>query len=122
MRLDQWLWSVRLYRTRTLAIDAIKHGWVTVDGVVTKPAREVQPGQQIQARTGDITRTYRVRGHPTARVPAARVPEFAEDLTPPEALVRPRTAELTGVAVRLRGAGRPTKRDRRALERFRDET
>lgn len=121
MRLDQWLWTVRLYRTRTLAISAIKSGWVTIDGNVAKPARDVVPGQKIEARTGDIIRTYQVIGHPKARVSAALVPQFAADLTPPEALIRPRLEADTGVAVRLRGAGRPTKRDRRAMDRFRNE-
>lgn len=121
MRLDQWLWGVRLYRTRTLAVTAVKQGWVTLDGLVPKPAREVQPGHLIQARTGEITRTYRVLDNPQTRVSASLVPQYALDLTPPEELARPKLPPLPGVAVRLRGAGRPTKRDRRVLERLRDE-
>jgi len=123
MRLDQWLWAVRLYRTRTLAASAIKDGEVSVDGVTTKPAREVQPGQMITARTGDITRTYRAIGNPPARVGAALVPLYAEDRTPPEEFIRQRDRDraIAGIPLRPRGAGRPTKRDRRAVERLQDD-
>lgn len=121
MRLDQWLWAVRLYRTRTLATEAIRNGWVTQEGQATKPAKEVQPGQRIAARTGDITRTYEVVGSPPSRVAAALVPLYAIDRTPPEEYERRRQAAPDGVAVRARGAGRPTKRDRRLLERFQDD-
>lgn len=120
MRLDQWLWTVRLYRTRTLATVAIRNGWVTVNGDVVKPAREVQPGQQIQARTGDITRTYRVLGAPMTRVSAPLVAQFAEDLTPASELERRRAPAPPGVAIRPRGAGRPTKRERRTIDQVRD--
>lgn len=119
MRLDQWLWGVRLYRTRTLAINEIREGHVTVDGVVTKPAYEVRLGQSIAARTGEITRTYRILGFPPARVSAKQVPEFAEDATPPEELSR-RAERKKAIGYRLPGEGRPTKRDRRDLQRWSD--
>ena len=121
MRLDQWLWAVRLYRTRTVAVAAIKNGWVTQDGQETKPSKDVQPGQRISARTGDITRTYEVVGYPASRVSAALVPSYAIDHTPPEEYQRPRQPAPDGVAVRARGTGRPTKRDRRQLDRFQDD-
>lgn len=117
MRLDQWLWAVRLYRTRTLAADAIRSGHVRVDGQPVKPARDARPGDLVTARTGSITRTYRVIGHPTTRVGAPLVSGFAEDLTPPSPSPAP-GAEFMPVPVhRPRGSGRPTKRDRRTLER-----
>ena len=120
VRLDQWLWAVRLYATRSVAVAAIQEGRVSVDGAVPKPAREMQVGQQVQAKTGDITRTYRVLGFPRSRIGAALVPQFAEDLTPPEEFLRRREAAIKMVDARPRGAGRPTKRDRRDLERWRD--
>ncbi|MSU33160.1 MAG: RNA-binding S4 domain-containing protein [Pedosphaera sp.] len=119
MRLDQWLWGVRLYRTRTLAINEIREGHVTVDGIVTKPAYEVRHGQSIAARTGDITRTYRVLAFPPARVGAKQAPEFAEDVTPPEEFSR-RTEKKEAIGYRLPDEGRPTKRDRRDLQRWSD--
>ncbi len=120
VRLDQWLWAVRLYATRSLAVVAIREGRVSVDGAVPKPAREMQVGQQVQAKTGDLTRTYRVLGFPRSRIGAAVVPQFAEDLTPPEEFLRRRESAIKRVNARPRGAGRPTKRDRRDLERWRD--
>ncbi|MCW5558679.1 MAG: RNA-binding S4 domain-containing protein [Verrucomicrobiae bacterium] len=113
MRLDQWLWTVRLYRTRTLAATAVRTGQVTVNGEPVKPARAVHPDEIVTARTGSITRVYRVIGEPPSRVGAPRVPEFAEDQTP---ATPAREASIPGQ--RPRGAGRPTKRDRRILNRF----
>jgi ribosome-associated heat shock protein Hsp15 len=117
VRLDQWLWAVRLYRTRTLAAAAVKAGQVAVDGLSAKPARTVHPGERISARTGDITRIYRVLGEPPSRVGARHVPEFAEDLTPPSEL-ETRMGALMEQAYRPKGEGRPTKRDRRRIERW----
>lgn len=117
MRLDQWLWAVRLYRTRTVATTAIRSGEVTVDGVAPKPAMEVKPGQTVAAKTGDITRTYRVIGAPKSRVGAPLVAGFAEDLTPASEFERAKQqAEQPGF--RPRGAGRPTKKDRRQILRW----
>ena len=117
MRLDQWLCSVRLYRTRTLATHAVRDGQVRIDGQPVKPARNVAAGLVITAVTGRTTRTYRVLGFPDTRVSAPRVPEFAEDLTPPPPATGP-DAQVPPPAFRPRGFGRPTKRERRILERF----
>ena len=122
MRLDQWLWAVRLYRTRTVAVTAVKSGDVTIAGETLKPARNVKPGEIVAALTGNITRTYRVVGYPPSRVAAKQVPAYAEDLTPPEAYAPPgRSGLIDGTPARPRGSGRPTKRDRRAVERWTDQ-
>jgi ribosome-associated heat shock protein Hsp15 len=119
MRLDQWLWAVRVYKTRTRAADAIKGGHVKVGGVTVKPAHEVKPEQEIVARVGALTRTLRVVGVPLSRVSAKGVPEFADDLTPPEEYERVREiASQAHIGFRPRGEGRPTKRDRRRLEEW----
>jgi len=112
MRIDQWLWTVRLFRSRTLATEAIRGGRVKIDDAAVKPAHEVRPGMLVRATIGGVSRVVRVTGIPPSRVGAKRVPEFAEDLTPPEAFAS-RTANP---GQRARGAGRPTKRDRRLLE------
>ena len=118
MRLDQWLWAVRLCKTRTLAVTAIKTGHVRLGGELTKPAHEVRAGELISVRTGALTRTFKALDAPKSRVGAKLVPQFAEDITPPEELARARERDLLAPALRPRGAGRPTKRDRRELERF----
>ena len=116
MRLDQWLWNVRVYKTRTNATDAIKAAHVTVNGLPAKPAREVRAGEMIVAQVGDITRTVRVIAFPSSRVGAKLVPDFAEDLTPPEEYSKRREPNFIPPILRPKGAGRPTKRDRREID------
>ena len=116
MRLDQWLWAVRLYHTRSLAVTAIRSGHVKIGEAVSKPAHAVRPGELVTAQIGTLRRTYKVLGSPTARVGAKLVPLYAEDLTPPEEIARAREQAIAAPALRPRGAGRPTKRDRRAWE------
>ena len=116
MRWDQWLWNIRLYRSRSLAQTAIKEGRVLVDGVAIKPAREARAGETVSARTGDITRVYKLLGFPPRRVSAPEVVQFAEDLTPPEAREEARQKTLEP-GFRARGLGRPTKRERRQIDR-----
>ena len=118
MRLDQWLWAVRVYKTRTRATEAIKGGHVKVGGEPVKPAHEVKPGQEMTARVGALTRTLRVVGLPPSRVGANLVPDFAEDLTPPEEYERLREMASQSNGFRQKGAGRPTKRDRRRMEEW----
>ncbi len=118
MRLDQWLWAVRVFRTRPLSVAAIRGGHVRLNGLPTKPAREVHPGEMIVIQTETLRRTLRVVGSPPSRVGARLVPQFAEDLTPPEEFERARIATLSTPPIRPKGMGRPTKRDRRQLERL----
>jgi ribosome-associated heat shock protein Hsp15 len=117
-RLDKWLWCVRLFKTRGLATDACRAGSVEVGGVVAKPARDVHAGDVVRVKQGLMTRTLVVRGVPTARMGAKRVAEFCEDLTPPEEFEKIRAQRVQQVLAREKGAGRPTKRDRRELDRF----
>ena len=120
MRLDQWLWAVRVFKTRTSAADAIKAGHVHVNDLPSKPAREVHAGETIVARTGIMTRIVRVIAAPPSRVGAKLVPQFAEDLTPPEEYARRPEPNLLPPMFRPKGAGRPTKRDRRETDRLSD--
>lgn len=121
MRLDQWLWAVRVYKSRTLAADAIKGGLVKVNGERSKPAHEPKPGEIITSRVDIMTRTVRFLAAPKSRVAAKLVPEFAEDLTPPEEREKRREPNLLPPGFRPKGSGRPTKRERRVLEEFGEE-
>ena len=116
MRLDQWLWAVRLYKSRSLAAEAIKGGHVRINDAPTKPGREPKPGELVTARMGIMTRTLRVLGAPPSRVAAKLTAQFVEDLTPPEEFEKLREFNLLQANQRERGAGRPTKRERRALD------
>lgn len=113
MRIDQWLWVVRIFKTRALSAGAIKAGRVTVNGLSCKAARELKPGELVVARTGEITRTVRFLAAPASRVGATLVAQFAEDLTPPEEYAKHREPNFLPTMLRLKGAGRPTKRDAR---------
>lgn len=116
VRIDKWLWAVRLYKTRTLAAAACKSGKVRIQDQEVKPSRDVHVGEIIQAQTGDITRTVRVTGLIDKRVGAPVAKEHAEDLTPPEEYNKPREPSYTRGLVRPKGSGRPTKKERRALD------
>lgn len=118
IRIDKWLWAVRLYKTRSLAANACKCGHVRMDGKPVKASRDVRPGDLIVARTGPITRTVRVLAVLEDRVGAPKVPEYLEDLTPPEEFLRQKEAAAMSAAWRPPGAGRPTKRERRILDAF----
>jgi ribosome-associated heat shock protein Hsp15 len=119
MRLDQWLWAVRLFKSRSLAAEAIKGGRAKVNGAATKPAHEARPGEIVTITYFSITRTARVLGAPRSRVAAKLVAEYAEDLTPPEEYERQR-AHRDAPGLREAGAGRPTKKDRRELDALND--
>ena len=117
-RLDKWLWAVRLFKTRSLAADACRAGSVSVNDRPAKPAREVRTGEIVTVRLGLVRRTLIVRAVPASRVGAPRVAEFCEDRTPAEEFAKAREQRVQHLLARERGSGRPTKRDRRALEQL----
>ncbi len=117
VRFDKWLWAVRLYKTRTLAAAACRHGHVTVEGQPVKAARDVRVGETVQARTGEIVRTVKVLKPLDHRVGAALVKEFAEDHTPESEYQKQREKTyLPPLFFRPKGAGRPTKKERRQID------
>ncbi len=117
-RLDKWLWAVRLFKTRSLAADACRAGSVSVNGRPARPARGLRTGEIITVRVGLILRTLSVRAVPHSRVGAPRVAEFCEDRTPEAEFAKAREQRVQHLLARERGSGRPTKRDRRALEQL----
>lgn len=117
-RLDKWLWCVRLFKTRALATDACRAGAVLVNDLPAKPAREVHAGEVVSVRQGIMTRTLRVVAMPTARLGAKLVPAHCEDLTPAAEFEKVRAQRVQHLLAREKGTGRPTKRDRRRIERL----
>ncbi|MDA2890656.1 S4 domain-containing protein [Mycolicibacterium sp. BiH015] len=113
-RVDRWLWAVRLTKTRPDAASACRGGQVKVNGRQAKPSTMVSPGDEVRARVGDTTRIVQVSRIIQKRVGAADAVTCYLDRTPPP----PPTVSMP-VAVRDRGAGRPTKRDRRMLDKWR---
>ena len=116
VRLDKYLWSIRVYKTRTEATDACKGGKVRVNGADTKPSKPVKPGDVIVARKGAVVYTYKVLELIDKRQGAKLVPQYAENQTPAEELAKLRAPVETFFLKRDRGAGRPTKKDRRQME------
>ena len=116
LRIDKYLWSIRVYKTRTDATDACKGGKVRVNGSDIKPSKGVKVGDVITARKGAVVYTYKVLELIDKRQGAKLVPRYAENLTPPEELAKLRAPVETFFLKRDRGAGRPTKKDRRQME------
>ena len=116
VRIDKYLWSIRVYKTRSEATDACKGGKVRLNGADTKPSKSVKVGDTIVARKGAVVYTYKVLELIDKRQGAKLVPRFAENLTPAEELAKLRAPIETFFLKRDRGAGRPTKKDRRQME------
>jgi ribosome-associated heat shock protein Hsp15 len=115
VRVDAWAWAVRLYKTRSAASTACKAGHLKVNGDRAKPAQPVRVGDEVRAFVGGTERIYVARRLIVKRVSAAAAADCFEDRTPPPL---PRT-EVPATVVRDRGAGRPTKRERRVLDQLR---
>ena len=119
-RIDKWLWAARVYKTRTLASDACKNGRITINGALAKPSRTVKVGDQVGVKKSPITYTFRVLQAIEKRVGAKLLPEVFENITPPEQYELLEMNRISGFVDRARGTGRPTKKDRRALDDFAD--
>ena len=118
IRIDKWLWAVRVYKTRQLATDACRAGKVDIAGVKVKASRIVKIGDVVIARAHDLKRTIKAVALTDKRVGPKRVEEFMEDLTPESEIAEARERREHSAWVGEAGKGRPTKKDRRAVERF----
>ena len=121
VRIDKYLWSIRVFKTRSEATDACKGGKIRVNGSDTKPSKMVKVGDTVVARKGAVTYTYKVLDLIDKRQGPKLVPNYAENLTPPEELAKLRAPVETFFLKRDRGAGRPTKKDRRQMEALWDD-
>lgn len=120
-RLDKWLWAVRVYKTRSMANEACSSGRVRVNGSPAKPATKISVGDKISARRGDRRLELEVLCVIEKRVGAPKAVECYRDDSPPVERAVSRPDDVV-VAERRRGDGRPTKRDRRAMDRLRRES
>lgn len=121
MRVDKFLFCVRLFKTRTLAADACGRGRILVNGVAVKPSREVKEGDEVSVKFNPVFRRYKILNLLKSRVGAAKVPEYIVETTPQDELFKLKMMnELAHVSfgVRDRGTGRPTKKDRRDIDRY----
>ena len=118
VRVDKFLWAMRIYKTRSIAADACKNGRISMNGVQLKPSRTFKVGDVFNVRKGPVTYTYRVLQLTENRLGAKLVPEYMRDETSPQQLEILELARLAGNGGRDRGMGRPTKKDRRDIEVF----
>lgn len=117
-RIDKWLWAVRIFKTRGLASDACRAGSVQVNGLPAKPSRDVRAGETVRVQQGLTTRTLVVRAIPLRRIGPKLVVDFCDDQTPPEEFAKARVQPVQQVLARAKGSGRPTKRERREIDRL----
>lgn len=117
-RIDKWLWAARIYKTRTLAADACKNGRIAINGAQTKPSRNVKAGDKVSVRKPPVTYTFLVKQAIEKRVGARLLPDILENITPPEQYELLEMNRISGFIDRARGTGRPTKKDRRAIDDF----
>ncbi|NTW31992.1 MAG: RNA-binding S4 domain-containing protein [Bacteroidetes bacterium] len=116
LRIDKWLWSVRLFKTRSQAADACRGGKVSISGQPVKPSRDIKIGIIIQIKTALITKTVKVIGINENRVSAKIAVTLVEDLTPAEEYKKLENTKDVFVIKREKGSGRPTKKDRREID------
>ena len=120
-RIDKWLWAVRIFKTRELASKACAGRKVKIDGTAVKASRDIKAGDIIQIRKGMIKYIYRVKNTAEKRMGAKLVPDFLEDMTPEEELEKLKSAQKQPIQTREKGQGRPTKRERRNMDKFREK-
>ena len=117
-RIDKWLWAARIFKTRSLAADACKSGRITLNGAQVKPSRTVKEGDEVGVKKSPVTYTFRVKQAIEKRVGAKLLPDILEDITTPEQYEILEMQRISGFVGRAKGTGRPTKKDRRALDDF----
>lgn len=117
-RIDKWLWAARIFKTRTIAVDAIKNSRVTIAGMNVKPSRMVKAGDIIDVKKPPVTYTFRILKTIEQRVGAKLLPEIYENITAPEQYELLELSKISGFIDRAKGTGRPTKKDRRSLNQW----
>lgn len=117
-RIDKWLWAARIFKTRSLAADACKNGRVTFNGSTIKPSRMIKEGDTVHVKKSPITYSFKVLKAIEQRVGAKLIPELYENVTDPKQYELLEMSRISGFVDRARGTGRPTKKERRALDAF----
>ena len=117
-RLDKWLWAARIFKTRTIAADASKNNRVRIHAAAAKPARTVKEGDIVSVRKPPVTYTFRVKQAIEKRVGAKLIPDVLENITDPQQYEMLEMSRISGFIDRARGTGRPTKKERRAIDDF----
>ena len=118
IRIDKWMWATRIFKTRTIALEACKKNRIMVNDLPAKPSRMIRIGDIVQVRKPPITYSFKVLDITSNRVGAKLVPLYLENITPPEEYELLELQKISGFVDRVRGTGRPTKKERRDLDDF----
>jgi ribosome-associated heat shock protein Hsp15 len=116
LRIDKWLWAVRIFKTRSQAAEACKKGKILIENVQVKPSRIIKIGEIIHVKRPPVTFQYKVLGLLGKRQAASIVVNYVQDITPEEEKMKLDVQKFTGFELRDRGIGRPTKRERRLID------
>ena len=122
VRIDKWMWATRIFKTRTIAVEACKKNRVMINDMAVKPSRMIKVGDVVQVRKPPIIYSFKVLGLTQNRMGAKLVPEYLENITPPEQYEILELNKISGFVGRAKGTGRPTKKDRRNLDGFQEGT
>lgn len=120
VRIDKWLWAVRIFKTRTIATDECRKGRISISGIEVKPSRDIRVGDILEIKKPPITYSFKVLQLADKRMAAKLVPGFVEDLTSQEQFKILEMQKYMQWNERDKGTGRPTKKDRRDLDGFLD--
>lgn len=118
VRIDKWLWAVRIFKSRTIAVEACKKNRVMINNVNVKASRMIKVGDVIQVRKPPITYSFKVLQLSERRMGAKLVPEYMENVTTPDQYEILELSKINGFIDRQKGSGRPTKKDRRSMDEF----
>lgn len=118
VRVDKWLWAMRVFKTRTVATEACKKGRVYVGNVIAKPSRTIKVGDVVNVRKPPVTYSFKVLALTQNRLGAKLVPDYMENITPKSELDLLEIVKISGFIDRRKGLGRPTKREGRDLAQF----
>ncbi len=119
VRIDKYLWCIRVFKSRSIAAEACDGGKVKIDGSSVKPSRHVKIGEVVTVQQGYVKRSYKVIDLLEKRVGAPLVKNYAVDITPQEELDKLQTERFISYQSKFKGIGRPTKKDRRLIDKFR---
>jgi len=117
-RIDKYLWCIRIFKSRTLATDACDGGKVKINGKSVKPSHQIKTGDIFTVQQGYIKRKFRVKELLEKRLSAKLIMDYSEDITPPEEKEKLETARMVSYQSKYKGTGRPTKKDRRLINKL----
>ncbi|HUX59216.1 MAG TPA: S4 domain-containing protein [Bacteroidales bacterium] len=121
IRIDKFLWSVRIYKTRSIASNACSKGKIIINNIPVKPSRLISKDEIIQVKKPPVIYTYRILEPIGNRLSAKLVEKYIEDITPDEEKAKLEVRQSVEIIFREKGSGRPTKRDRRVIDKLKDD-